>query len=191
MIKFCQKCQAETERSKRGSCKPCERARTAAWQAANPDKRRASIATYRAANRDKLRADSAAYRAANPEKMRALTAAWEAANPERVRALKAAWFAANPEAKRIADQNRRARQRAAGGKLSPGLTEKLFKLQRGKCACGCKQPLGDDYHMDHRMPLVLGGTNTDDNMQLLRKRCNLKKGAKHPVNFMQQRGFLL
>lgn len=35
------------------------------------------------------------------------------------------------------------------------------------------------------------GTNTDDNIQLLRKLCNLQKSAKHPVDFMQQRGFLL
>lgn len=34
-------------------------------------------------------------------------------------------------------------------------------------------------------------TNTDDNIQLLRKLCNHKKGTKHPVDFMQERGFLL
>lgn len=41
------------------------------------------------------------------------------------------------------------------------------------------------------VPLALGGTNTDGNMQLLRSTCNQKKHAKHPVDFMQQRGFLL
>lgn len=70
------------------------------------------------------------------------------------------------------------------------IAERLFKLQRGKCAC-CKQPLGDDYHMDHIMPLSLGGSNTDDNIQLLRAKCNQQKSAKHPVDFMQQRGFLI
>ena len=74
--------------------------------------------------------------------------------------------------------------------LSVGLSAKLFKLQKGKCPC-CKQPLGDDYHLDHKMPLALGGTNTDENMQLLRSICNLQKHAKHPVDFMQERGYLL
>jgi 5-methylcytosine-specific restriction endonuclease McrA len=45
--------------------------------------------------------------------------------------------------------------------------------------------------MDHIIPLALGGTNTDDNIQLLRAKCNKQKGAKHPIDFMQQRGFLL
>lgn len=101
------------------------------------------------------------------------------------------WRADHPEAVRTIRQNRRARKLAAGGTLSTDIAERLLKLQRGKCACGCDQPLGDDYHLDHRMPLALGGTNTDDNMQLLRKRCNLQKHAKHPVDFMQSRGFLL
>jgi len=74
---------------------------------------------------------------------------------------------------------------------SPNLSEKLFVLQKGICACGCQQPLGRDYHLDHRMPLALGGTNTDDNVQLLTKLCNLQKGKKHPIDFMQSRGFLI
>jgi 5-methylcytosine-specific restriction endonuclease McrA len=81
-------------------------------------------------------------------------------------------------------------KKETGGKLSSKLAARLFVLQKGKCAC-CLQPLGDDYHIDHIMPLALGGTNTDDNIQLLRAKCNLQKNAKHPVDFMQQRGFLL
>lgn len=40
------------------------------------------------------------------------------------------------------------------------------------------------------MPIARGGSNTDDNVQLLCPACNLKKSAKHPVDFMQERGFL-
>ena len=86
--------------------------------------------------------------------------------------------------------NRRARVRETGGKLSSDLADKLFKLQKGKCPC-CAQPLGDDYHLDHKMPIALGGSNTDGNMQLLRAVCNLQKAKKHPIDFMQIRGFLL
>lgn len=45
--------------------------------------------------------------------------------------------------------------------------------------------------MDHIVPLALGGSNTDGNIQLLRATCNQQKHAKHPVVFMQERGFLL
>jgi hypothetical protein len=41
------------------------------------------------------------------------------------------------------------------------------------------------------MPLALGGSNTDDNMQLLRAICNYHKYTKHPIDFMQSKGFLL
>lgn len=132
-----------------------------------------------------------AWNAANPAKHRAADAKWLAANPGKRQATTAAWAAANPEARRIRCQNRRARKREAGGKLSKGLTDRLFKLQKGKCACGCKQPLGDDYHLDHIMPIILGGVNEDWNIQLLRSLCNQQKHAKHPIDFMQQRGFLL
>lgn len=139
----------------------------------------AAASKYRAANRDKVRAYHAAYRAAHREELRAANAAYRKANP------------VPPEKNRIDAHNHRARKLEAGGKLSRGLAERLFKLQRGKCACGCGQKLGDDYHRDHIMPLALGGTNTDDNIQLLRATCNLQKSVKHPIDFMQQRGFLL
>ena len=112
------------------------------------------------------------------------------ANHEKMRATTKAWRKANPEATRVNNQNRRCRKRANGGKLSKGLSAKLFKLQRGLCPC-CQQPLGADFHLDHIMPLSLGGMNIDSNIQLLRQSCNQQKSAKHPVEFMQSRGFLI
>lgn len=187
-------------------CKSCIKGNSAKWSAENPEKRRVyhtvwylknkdknkeSTAKWRAKNPDKYKANNAKFYADNKEKRREYNAKWREANPEKVKAKVAAWQAANPEARRIIRNNRRASKLDNGGKLSKGLSEKLFKLQRGKCACGCKQPLGDNYHLDHIMPLALGGANVDSNIQLLRQRCNLQKHAKHPVDFMQQRGFLL
>lgn len=136
------------------------------------------------------KAKDAAWYKANSEKKRAYNAKRYTENPEKARAFSARYAAANPESVRIKYHNRRAREVSAG-RLSPGITRRIFDLQKGKCACGCKQPLGNDFHRDHIMPLALGGTNTDDNIQLLRATCNLQKHAKHPVDFMQQRGFLL
>lgn len=219
MIKPCIKCGA-TDRYVGGRCKPCTRKRKAEYRAANPEKGRVADAKYRAAhperererhakdraaNPDKYRKRDAAYRAANlvksrergaayytanTEKARAATDKWQAANPEKLRASIAAWAARNPEKRRVNNHNRRARKLENGGELSLGLAARLLKLQRGKCAC-CKRPLGDNFHRDHIMPLALGGTNTDDNIQLLCAPCNLQKHIKHPIDFMQQRGFLL
>ena len=204
-MKFCKKCKKETERYKMGQCAPCERAKSAAWHKDNSEKSKANSAAWRVANLEKHKANNAAYRAANPEKhkakcaawykanqekAKATSAAWRAANSKRVNASTAAWTKANPEKRRIFDHNRRAKQRANGGKLSPDLSAKLFKLQRGKCPC-CKQPLGNDYHLDHIMPIDLGGANEDWNIQLLTQRCNNQKHAKDPIEFMQSRGFLI
>jgi hypothetical protein len=211
--RFCSKCQTETARNANGRCKPCKKAYSAAYTDPNPEKRKATQAAYRAANPEKRKASKAAYQAANPapygEKRKATQAAYYAANPEKRKATQAAYYAAtretnrenrkasnaayyaaNPGYRRIAFQNYEAKKRANGGTLSKGLPEKLFKLQQGKCPC-CKEPLGEKYHLDHIMPIHLGGPNIDSNMQLLRKICNLQKSAQHPIDFMQGRGFLL
>lgn len=219
-VKFCKKCQAETTHNASGRCKPCVRiyaaayraanfekvrdynatyrtsnldkckANGASWAKANPERVKAKAAAYHLANKQRLYAITAARHAANPEKNRARAAAWQKANPEKNRASSAAWAKANPEARRICDQNYHAKKRSNGGKLSKGLSIKLFRLQKGKCAC-CKQPLGENFHLDHIMPVHLGGPNTDGNIQLLRQQCNQQKSGKHPVDFMQSRGFLL
>lgn len=165
-------------------------ARSAAWYLANREKIRLSEAEKYAANPEIAKARSTKWCAENKDKRMEYVARWREVNKDKAIAYNAAWRIANPELLRIYRQNRRARKLASGGKISKGIIEKLFKLQRGKCAC-CGEPLGDDYHLDHIMPLVLGGPNIDSNIQLLRSTCNQQKHAKHPIDFMQQRGFLL
>jgi 5-methylcytosine-specific restriction endonuclease McrA len=126
----------------------------------------------------------AKYRKQNAEKKRA-SQSWRLKS----RDVEKTWREKNREKTKIDRHNRRATLKARG-KLTPGLTEKLYKLQFGRCAC-CKRPLGKNYHMDHIVPLALGGANTDDNIQLLHQKCNHQKGSKHPVDFMRQLGYLL
>lgn len=216
MTKTCTKCHetkpvaefskcARARDGLKSQCKACDKiavsvwdranpgkrkARDAAWNKANPGKRKARSAVWYAENREKVKADGAARYAANPEKIKAVNAKWVSENMDKVKVIQARWDAANPDSRTIRNANRRARKVEAGGKLSKGLAERLFTLQRGKCAC-CGKSLGKDSHLDHIMPLALGGSNTDSNMQLLRGICNRQKSAKHPIDFMQQRGFLL
>lgn len=189
------------------------------WQDENPEKVSAYKAKHAEANREYNAQRAREYRANNPEKRRQTVKAWAAANPERIAEIQAryrqrnaalraerfrAYRQANPEKVsegmkrwrqenkdkcRVYEANRRAQKR--GGSLSPDVVQNLMRLQRGKCAC-CHKDLGKSgYHLDHIMPLAKGGTNTDDNVQLLCPACNLSKHAKHPVDFMQQMGFLL
>ena len=174
-------------RSKILFCKHRKRARAICrkYNSENSDTRRAASKNWRTNNPDKAREAAKKWREANPD----YYTEWRKANPEKTIAAVKKWKAKNPEADRVHRQNRRSRQ-ANSGNLSKNIAVNLLKLQRGKCAC-CGQPLGDDYHLDHIMPLALGGTNTDNNIQLLRAECNLQKHAKHPVDYMQERGMLL
>lgn len=211
--KACAKSYRDANSEKRAAYQVVYRSDNPEKKAAYRAKNKAKIAAYskayngcyHAANRDKINARHAASRAAYPEKARAVAAKWKAANPkkiaayyatnkEKIAARHAAWDKSNPEARRmigrIGAHTRRARKRENGGKLSPSLSNKLFILQRGKCAC-CGRSLGKNYHLDHIVPLFLGGANEDWNIQLLRAKCNLEKHAKHPIEFMQSRGYLL
>ncbi len=145
---------------------------------------------YRAENRDRLLKHACEYSIKNKHKKRIAAKKYRDKYPDRVKAQFNAWAAANPEANRVRSQNRRARRIANGGVLSKDIIEKLLVLQKGKCAC-CGKKLGDDYHLDHIIPLAKGGSNSDSNMQLLKSFCNLQKHAKDPIDFMQERGFLL
>lgn len=119
------------------------------------------------------------------------TRLWKKSNPEKLKSSRSNYRLKNLERYRVHDRNYQSRKRNNGGKLSVGLFDNLFKLQRGKCAC-CHADLAKvKPHLDHRMPLALGGSNTDDNIQLLCQKCNNQKHAKHPIDFMQSKGYLL
>ena len=189
-VKFCKVCQCETERHADGRCRPCKRAYLYKWRTENPEKFRAIQDKWDEANKEKMQqAAHDLYLEKRDQKIEYAKNYYEA-NKESLKPKKRQWQQSNLEACRISHANRRAAKEFSGGVLSKNLKSKLFALQRGKCAC-CRQPLGDKYHLDHIMPLALGGSNTDDNIQLLRQRCNNQKHAKHPVDFMQSRGFLL
>lgn len=162
-MKFCKKCECQTERNKRGECKKCHSEYNKKWNLLNPEKAQA---------------------------LKIKSAEWKKQNKEKIQINDCLYRASNIDSYRIYEHNRRNRKKYNGGKLSKDLSQKLFILQKGKCPC-CKKLLGNDYHLDHIVPLALGGANEDWNMQLLRSTCNLNKSAKHPIEYMQSKGFLL
>ena len=200
-MKFCNKCGVDTERQANGRCKPCARLNDASWRKKNTERIAERNADYRAKNpekvaklyseweeknQDRIKANSAAYRAANPMQ----SVRWRAANQDRIKALGVAWRKANPEKNRAKSRNRRALIRGAEGSHTANDVAALLKLQKSKCAC-CKCDISKKHHVDHIDALVNGGSNDRLNLQLLCPTCNLQKHAKHPVDFMQERGYLL
>ena len=190
VVRYCKNCKCSTERKSNGRCKPCATAYLYKWRTENPEKFRSIQNVWDGKNKERLKEAAHALYEKNKVEKIAYSKEYYESNKEQVSRRKAEWQRNNKESVKLSFHKRRARKLAAGGSLSKGLEQQLFVLQRGKCAC-CGLPLGDNYHLDHIMPLALGGTNTDDNIQLLRQRCNNQKHTKHPVDFMQSRGFLL
>lgn len=97
---------------------------------------------------------------------------------ERQKAWARAAYATNPNKEKARRHRRRARILASqDGHFTADDVKLQYKSQRGKCwHCGNK--VGDDYHIDHLYPLVLGGSNGARNIVVSCEPCNLSKGAK-------------
>ena len=140
---------------------------------------------FRTEHPDLKKEVDAKYHAANKKAVAARIKKWRSNNKDRVLAILRRYRHSHREAFIVYTQNRRAKLRKSGGKLSANLISILYESQKGLCAC-CRKPLQDNYHLDHRMPIALGGKHEDWNMQLLTQHCNSKKWAKHPDEYESQ-----
>jgi len=92
-------------------------------------------------------------------------------------------YARYKERVNLHDHKRQAQKLGGGGELSPRIKRTLYEAQKGQCVY-CRISLDDvTPHLDHIMPLALGGSNTDDNVQLLCATCNTRKGSAHPAEY--------
>lgn len=204
----------------RGECKPCVAAKQKVYNKdnakaiarhkkiiydANTEKNRARNKLYYQKNSEVIKARSIKHHYDNHEEVLARKRAYHhknkdlinqkkrderKENPERIAKLELRWRQNNKEKVREMKRRYKHKRRSAMGSLSVGIAKKLYELQKGRCVC-CGVSIKNGYHIDHIMPLALGGTNTDDNVQLLSPSCNRKKNAKHPIDYMQSKGFLL
>lgn len=87
-------------------------------------------------------------------------------------------------------KERRGRMRGAEGRFTKADIRQILKMQHDKCA-ECRKRLNGTYHVDHIMPLSLGGSNWPRNLQCLCPPCNLSKNSKHPLEWARHNGKLL
>lgn len=97
----------------------------------------------------------------------------------------------NPIQVRVCNNRRRARKKNAGGSHTHKDIINLLGLQKHKCALCSISLKKNRYHMDHIMPLFLGGSDDISNIQILCVPCNLKKNAKDPIEYNQSLGLLI
>lgn len=201
-VKSCKKCGGTAFYADR-SCKSCKKEYgkkwadmhrekikefNAKWRKENPDKLKKCVHNWREKNKEKYYSSMAEYRNTHKKQRADTMLKWRLLNLDKIRDYFKKWTIKNPNANRIKCSNRR--KMIGKGTLSKDIVEKLIFLQKGKCAC-CGEAINNNYHLDHKMPIALGGANEDWNMQLLTSKCNLKKGKKHPIEYMQSKGYLL
>jgi 5-methylcytosine-specific restriction endonuclease McrA len=128
----------------------------------------------------------------NRAKRVAWHAEWRRRNREKTRTYVKRWRLKNREAARLWCHARRARKKAAPGRVTATDVAAIRRMQGDRCANPeCRVKLRGGGHRDHIVPLALGGAHDRRNLQLLCAPCNHRKGAKDPIIWMQEQGLLL
>ena len=114
--------------------------------------------------------------------MNATCRAWTIAHHEQVLENQRRHRKLNPDLYRAKKQRRRAKERKANGVFTDKDVAIQYESQNGKC-WWCGIAVGDQYHVDHRIPLAKGGSNWPENICISCPECNLKKNDKMPWEF--------
>lgn len=167
-----------------GKCSECVRVRAVkAWQRwvkANPEKRRVSIQKWRRANPEKFKESNRQSRNRNKHKYKATQQAYWTKNRDLL-----------IEKNKVIGSRRRAAKKGAGGSHTIEDRKMILNAQHHRCA-NCKADLRKvKKHLDHIIPIKLGGSDDKTNLQYLCALCNLTKAAKDPIQFAREQGRLL
>lgn len=92
------------------------------------------------------------------------------------------WCRDHPEKKRNLSRQRKAMIRNAEGNHTAYDVALILEEQNFTCPY-CNVDLANGYHVDHYIPLALGGSNWPDNLQCLCPTCNTSKGKKDPYEW--------
>lgn len=149
---------------------------------------------YEAARRKKAhkRAVAKVWREHNPEKVGEYNGRWQRENREKVCAKVKRWEQANPEKVAANARRKRARRDQAPGSHTDTDVRAQYERQKGRCfGVGCIRPLGDEYHVDHFVPIHPrpgdpAGTDDASNIVLMCPGCNLSKSNLHPMDYSGQ-----
>jgi len=176
---MCNTCRSADVREYQKENRVAEAARNAKYYQTNIEKCKLSRAKYRAENKEITALRNKEWYLANKQRAAAYGARHYREHKEKYAAQNAEWYLINRDKKYEYKRNRRARKaNSTGHHTAVDVREKLA-LQGYKCTY-CGADITERYHIDHIMPLALGGSNDRGNIQMLCPTCNLRKAAKHP-----------
>lgn len=186
-MKTCTVCKTEKDLSEFGKQKSSSTGIRSACKKCHTEKAK----LYAAKNKPKVAAYHALHYERNKEKYIERNRARYLKSSKVINKKNAEWKKINSDLVKVYNQNRKAKKRMQVGQISRGIVKKLMTLQGGHCI-NCKTNLHDSgHHLDHIMPIDLGGLHTDENLQLLCPKCNLRKFNKDPIAWAKENGRLL
>jgi 5-methylcytosine-specific restriction endonuclease McrA len=158
------------------------------WRIKNADKQRALTKAWAEKNKDRINARVRERYALNPEKYRQKTrqkrdkdrAAYNKSERERRNNAKA-------RAMRSAYESKRRAAKALSAIECAGVNEYFQKIKSSKSVncyyCGSAVS-GSVSHIDHMVPLARGGAHRVENLCVACPSCNLRKGKKTHIEFL-------
>lgn len=108
---------------------------------------------------------------------------WHNKNKERANERAREYYKANKSTLIDVARNNKARRKGAEGNFTPDDVRRIIDEQGGQCVY-CNADVTAERHVDHKTPIVRGGTNWPSNLQVLCPNCNLRKGAKTHEEFL-------
>lgn len=156
----------------------------------NPDRYRQYTAEYRQQNYEATIERTKNWRARNPEYHTLKAKEWNENHPgasvEYARQYRirfpnyaAQWAKANREKVNARTRRYRTRKLNAPGSHTGDDVLKQLASQKNKC-WWCSKDLGDEWHVDHVIPLSRSGSNSPENLVIACPPCNHSKSNKLP-----------
>ena len=137
------------------------------------------IREYKDKNRVRINARARQYYWDHHEKIKVRMRQYHKDNAERKRQNYKEWAQNNKGRIRANVARRRALKVNAKGTYTHDDIVLIYNCQKGRC-WWCQGKLGDEYHIDHRIPLSKGGSNDPSNLVVSCPTCNLSKSNKMP-----------
>ena len=198
----CRKCQAIQRRTWREANKEKLRLYDIAYNQTHKEQRHTRNLVYYSAHVDAMRQRARVYCAAHKEERNAYARQWYADNTKWWKERNKAWLAANPDKadhmKQKTNERRRrwerehpekardkcVRRRArllAASIIAYVDRNRVWERDGGKCHICGKRCNAGNWHLDHLIPLSLGGTHEYCNVAVSHPACNAARGNKGPA----------
>jgi 5-methylcytosine-specific restriction endonuclease McrA len=199
-VKHCKKCgkdypatleyfyaDSSSKDGLRSPCRACSNEASRLYYQKNKEKIRNQRRLYNEQNADKRRQQQRLYYQRHSEKVRKGIRRWRQENLDQVHERDRLYYQQNADQRRDDNRRRRAQRLNAIGTHTPDDVDCQIRSQtdaKGVLHCWwCGEPIEDEYHVDHRIPLSKGGKDDPGNLVIAHPKCNRSKFNKLPHEF--------